>query len=112
MTDRESIAKVERKTVELIQGLTEKGIDQKEIDQVVKNIKAEAKNNEMAGTGLADRNALSEYLHTSALFEANFFPRLEQVTTDDIKKAVAKYMKNYVRVAFIPDQLAVGIYRQ
>jgi predicted Zn-dependent peptidase len=112
MTDRESIAKVEQKTVELIQGLTEKGIDQKEIDQVVKNIKAEAKNNEMAGTGLADRNALSEYLHTSALFEANFFPRLEQVTTDDIKKAVAKYMKNYVRVAFIPDQLAVGIYRQ
>jgi predicted Zn-dependent peptidase len=111
MTDRDSIAKVEQKTMELVKGLMEKGIDQKDIDQVVKNIKAEAKNNEMAGAGLADRNALSEYLHTSALFEVNFFPKLEQVTTADIKKAVAKYMRNYVRVAFIPDQIAAGIYR-
>jgi predicted Zn-dependent peptidase len=112
MTDRDSLAKVETKTVELIHDLMEKGIAQKDIDQMVKNIKAEAENGEMAGTGLAYRNALSEYLQTTALFEANLFPKLEKVTADDIKKAVAKYMKNYVRVAFIPDQLATNLYRE
>jgi predicted Zn-dependent peptidase len=111
MTDRDTLPKVETKTVQLVNDLITEGIDQSQIDQVVRTLKAEAKNQAMAGTGLAYRNALGEYLQTALLYEVNSLPLLEKVTTKDIKKAAAKYLQHYVRVAYIPVQQAKDLYR-
>lgn len=110
MTDPDNLAKVETQTVAVVNNLIKNGIEQPQIDQVVKTMKAEADNRAIAGKGVAYRNALSEYLQTSLLYDVNSFALLEKVTTEDIKKAAAKYLKNYVRVNYIPSKQAVDLY--
>lgn len=110
MTDRESLPLVEARTVALLSKLRRDGIDQKQIGQIVKTIKAKAKNQVLAGEGIAYRNALGEYLQTRMLETDYFLGMLEKVKTADIKTAVTKYLNYYVRVAFIPGKKAKGLY--
>lgn len=110
MTDRESIPLVEERTVRLLQNLAQNGIEQKQIDGIVRVMKAEIKKQTLSGEGQALRNALSEYLQTRLLYGQNYLDELEKVKTEDIKAAVAKYFKHYVRVAYIPEKKAKNLY--
>jgi predicted Zn-dependent peptidase len=105
MTGPESLNLVQAKTLEVADKLAGDGIDQKEIDQVVKAIKVESAARKAAGKGFATRNALSHYLQNQLANDDNLLPKLEQIKTDDIKKAAAKYFKHYIRVAFIPQKI-------
>jgi predicted Zn-dependent peptidase len=110
MSEPGNLAKVETQTVAIVNNLIAKGIEQSQIDQVVKTMKAEADNRALAGKGIAYRNALSEYLQTSRLYDVNSFALLEKVTTADIKKAAAKYLQHYVRIAYIPSKQEPDLY--
>lgn len=106
MTSPEKLNKVESKTTEVVNQLINRGIDQAIIEKVVKAIKTEAEAAKKAGNGIATRNALSYYLQNQIIYDENLWPKLEKVKTDDIKAAAAKYLKNYVRVSYIPKEIA------
>jgi predicted Zn-dependent peptidase len=110
MTESDNLAKVETETVAVVNNLIKNGIEQSQIDQVVKTMKAEADNQAIAGKGVSYRNALSEYLQTSLLYDVNSFALLKKVTTADIKQAAAKYLRHYVRVNYIPGKQAADLY--
>ncbi|MGE5581148.1 MAG: M16 family metallopeptidase [Bacillota bacterium] len=106
MTDPESLKTVELKTLGIVKQLAETGIEQAEIAKVVKAMKAEITAKKASGKGLAYLNALSQYLQTQLVYDENLAPKLEQVKTEDIKKAAAKYLQHYIKVAYIPKKLA------
>jgi predicted Zn-dependent peptidase len=110
MTDPGNLTNVETQTVAVVNDLIANGIAQSQIDQVVKTMRADAENRAIAGKGMAYRNALSEYLQTSRLYDVNSFALLEKVTTEDIKKAAAKYLRHYVRVAYVPSKQEPDLY--
>ncbi|WP_207930715.1 M16 family metallopeptidase [Hydrogenispora ethanolica] len=106
MTDRESLPKVEAETLRIIRELATEGIPQAEIGKVVAAIRAEMEARRKDGKGLALRNLLSFYLESRLVYDDQLLPRLERVTTAEIQKAAAKYLQNYIRVAYIPEQPA------
>jgi predicted Zn-dependent peptidase len=110
MTEPGNLERVEAETVAVVNDLITKGIEQSQIDQVVKTMKAEADNRALACEGIAYRNALSEYLQTVRLYDINSFALLAKVTTADIKQAAAKYLRHYVRVAYVPSKKEPDLY--
>lgn len=105
MTNPESLAEVEAKTLEVINDLVVNGIKPEVINKITAALKKELTARDKAGKGIAVRNALGFYLGNQLVYSENFLPLIEKVTTDDIKKAAEKYFKNYVRVAYIPKSI-------
>jgi predicted Zn-dependent peptidase len=102
MTEPKLIDRVETRTVEVLKGLAEKGLEQEEIARVIEAMKTRSSITQVEGRGLATVNALSYYLETQLVYDQNLWVKLEQVTTTDIQKAAVKYFQNYIKVAYIP----------
>ncbi len=102
MTEPKLLNRVETRTVEVLKKISESGLEQSEIEAVIKAMKARSSIDREDGKGLATVNALSYYLETQLVYDQNLMVKLEQVTTADIKKAAAKYFQNYIRVAYLP----------
>ena len=109
MTDPDSIPAVATKTLAMVRDLAENGIAQPEITKVVKAIKAESAEQQASGSGMATLNALSQYLRTSLVYEENLFAKLDEVKPEDIRKAAAKYFKNYIEVSRVPSKIAADL---
>lgn len=106
MTDSEKLFLVETKTKDIVGELSKKGLEQALIQKVADAMEAEGKAKMLSGEGLSDRNALSHYFQNTLVNDENLWPKLKKLTTEDIKKAAAKYFKNYVQVSFVPKNLA------
>jgi predicted Zn-dependent peptidase len=106
MTDPASLKKVEEKTIGIVTKLVDQGISQMEIDKVVAAMKANNAGLLESQKNYAVRNALSQFLQTQLVYDENLFPKLSRVTTEDIKRAAAKYLEHYIRVAYIPHEIA------
>lgn len=104
MTEPKLLDRVETRTVEVLQKISESGLEPEEIESVFKAMKARNAIQQVEAKGLATRNALSYYLETQLVYEQNLLDQLERVTNDDIKKAAAKYFNNYIRVAYLPKE--------
>jgi predicted Zn-dependent peptidase len=104
-TDPNSLKTVEIRTLEVVHKLMENGIEQSDIDKVVKAVKTEDQARKASGKGLATRNALSQYLQTQLIYDETLLPKLELVKTEDIKKAAIKYLQHYIEVSYIPKKV-------
>jgi len=102
MTDPDDLFLVEAKTLDIIEELKEKGIEQSMIAQIAEAIEKEGKSRIQAVIGASRRNVMSYYLQNQLVYDENLWPKLKQVTTADIQKAAAKYLNHYVRVAYVP----------
>lgn len=108
VTDPELPARVEAKTLEVLDHLRTEGMDPDQIQQVVEAIKRQNKAERSEGTGISVRNALSQYLQNRLVYDENLLPKLEKVQTQDIINAAAKYLTHYVRVAYVPQEQAAN----
>jgi predicted Zn-dependent peptidase len=104
-TDPDLLGAVEDKTVELVRDLSEQGIASDEVARVIKAIRAGIDARKQDGRGLAARNLLSFYLESQWIDDEKLLPRLEQVQSEEIRQAAAKYLQNYIRVAYVPETL-------
>lgn len=102
MTDPQLLERVEVRTGEVLQKITEFGLKPDELATVIQAMKTRSSINQKAGKGRATVNALSYYLETQLVDDQNLLAKLEQVTNEDIRKAAAKYFQNYIRVAYLP----------
>lgn len=109
MTDPDHLKTVESETLKLMNRLMEEGIEQKEIDKVLKAMKAADEANQTSGEDTAVLNALSCYLRTQLVYTESLWPELQQIKTEDIKRVANKYFKNYIQVAYIPKQIAADL---
>ncbi len=102
------LERVEQRTLEVINQLVNSGIPQKEIKRVLSAMKITAQRESLAGKGLATKNALNYYLRTALVYDQNIWPKLEKITTEDIKKAAGKYLQQHTSVIYLPKELAPG----
>jgi predicted Zn-dependent peptidase len=106
MTDPASVKKVCERTLAIVNGLTDQGISQSEIGQIIDSMKANQAGLPDSQRNIATRNALSQYLQTQLVYEENLMAKISQVSTEDIKKAAVKYFKNYIQVVYSPKEMA------
>ncbi len=104
MTEPKLLNRVETRTVEVLKGIIERGLEPKDISLVIRAMKTRSSIGQKEGRGLATVNALSYFLETQLVYDHNLWTKLEQVTTADIKKAAAKYFQDYIRVAYLPKE--------
>jgi predicted Zn-dependent peptidase len=107
MTEPGSTKKVEAETFKIVKRMIEEGIEQSEIERVLKAMEA----GEKANSFVKDRaalHALSYSLGTQLVYFDKLWPKLKQVTTEDIKKVAAKYLQHHITVTFIPQKRATG----
>ncbi len=105
-TSPDSLKRVEERTLAIVAKLINEGISQREIDRAVDAMKAGNDVLLESEKSSAVKNALSQYLQTQLVYDENLFAKLTQVKTEDIKRAAAKYLKHYIRVAYIPREMA------
>jgi predicted Zn-dependent peptidase len=105
MTDPDTLQTLESRTLEVVRKLIENGIEQNDIDKIVKAIKNGAEARESSGKGLATLNALSQYLQTRLIYDDVLVSKIEQVKTEDIKRVAKQYLQHYIEVTYIPKKV-------
>ena len=104
MTEPQLLDRVEKRTVAVLQRIIEAGLEQTEISAVIQAMRTRSELARVNGRGTATLNALSYFLETQLVYDQRLLAELERVTTDDIKKAAAKYFQDYIRVAYLPKE--------
>ncbi|HBE80731.1 MAG TPA: hypothetical protein DDW65_23545 [Firmicutes bacterium] len=105
MTDPDSLKTLEDRTLKVVHQLAAQGIEQSDIDKVIKAIKIENEAKKASGKGLATQNALSQFLQTQLVYDDTLLPKLEQVKTADIQRVAAKYLQHYVEISYVPKKI-------
>lgn len=104
MTEAKLLNRVETRTVEVLKRIIDEGLDQEEIESVIKALKIQSSIGRAEGRGLATVNALSYFFETQLVYDKVLWAKLEQVTPVEIQKAAAKYFQKYIRVAYLPKE--------
>lgn len=105
MTEPDTVKTVEERTLAVVRKIAADGIPQAEIQGVVAALETAGKARSASGRGVATLNALSYFMQNQSLYDENLWPKLERVTTADIQKAAAKYLRHYIRVAYVPKEM-------
>jgi Predicted Zn-dependent peptidases len=105
MTDPDTLPELESRTLDIVHQLMDSGIDQNDIDKIIKAIKTEDESRKASGKGLAIRNALSQYFQTQFIYDEVLIPKLERVKTADIQQVAKKFLQHYIEVTYVPKKV-------